>query len=118
MIAFTFIDEAAIGTKRHPKPIGYGDIPVPVGEGIRLLVTMVNKSVGALVKFEGGPFRERHDGGLPISSADILTASGYLRGEGDEYFYSRDEAIAFNTVLDSLGPVTITSGILRVTYYG
>jgi len=118
MIAFTFIDEGSVGTKRHPKPIGYEDVVIPVGEKIRLPVTIVNKSVGAVVKFEGGPFRERHDGGLPVSSASILTASGYLRGDGDEYFYSRDEAMALNTILDELGPVTVISGILRVTYYG
>jgi hypothetical protein len=118
MIGFIFLDEAGVGKKRHPKPVGYGDIPIPVGMSIGLSKLLASKSVAVLVKYEGGPFRERHDGGGPVSNANILSASGYLRGDGDEYFYSRDEAPLLNVILDSAGPVTITSGILRVTYYG
>jgi hypothetical protein len=118
MIAFTFIDSKSLGGSRHPKPILYEDIEVVAGGVTNLTQANVRKSVGALVKFEGGMFRERHDGGLPVSSASILTAVGYLRSDGDEYFYSRDEASLFSTVLDLLGPVTVTEGILRVTYYG
>lgn len=116
MISFAFIDEAGVGKKRHPKPIGYEDIIVT--GVIRLTPAFARRCVGALVKFEGGPFRSRMDGGLPVSSASIITASGYLRGDGDEYFLSRDEAQVFNAVLDLLGPVAVTNGMLRVTYYG
>lgn len=114
MIAFTFIDEAAIGKKRHPKPIGYEDINV---ENVtNLTPSNVRKCVGALVKFEGGPFRERHDGGQPISSVVVVDASGYLRSDGDEYFYSRDEAPLLAVILDIENGAV--NGVLRVTYYG
>lgn len=118
MIAFTFIDSASLGSKRHPKPIAYQDIPVGISGVVNLLQINVRKSVGALVRFEGGPFRERHDGGLPVVSASILTASGYPRFDGDEYFFSREEAILLSVILDTLGPLVATEGILRVTYYG
>lgn len=118
MIAFTFSNESLVGKKRHPIPTGYSDIPVLANETIRLNLTLVNKCVGALVKFEGGPFRSRMDGGLPISAALSVDASGYLRGDGDEYFCSREEALRFNVVLDTLGAFAAVSGILRVTYYG
>jgi hypothetical protein len=116
MIAFTFPNEAGVGTKRHPAPFEYEDIIVT--GVVRLTPEFANKCVGALVKFEGGPFRSRMDGGLPVSAAVITDASGYLRWDGDEYFLSRDEAQSFNVVLDTLGPVIMTPGILRVTYYG
>lgn len=117
MIAFTFIDSKSLGN-RHPKPIAYEDINIPLVGTVVLTQANVRKSVGAAVRFEGGPFRERHDGGLPVCSASILTASGYPRNDGDEYFYSREEALLLVIVLDTLGPLIATSGILRVTYYG
>lgn len=120
MLSFVFLDQS-FGMKRHPKPLTGGvgvNINVPVVGVTNLNTVMVRKSVGVLVKYESGPFREWHDGGLPVSSASILTASGYLRGDGDEYFYSREEALLFSVVLDILGPVTATEGMLRVTYYG
>lgn len=108
MIAFTFLDES-LGRKRHPKPNGYDDLVV---SGVTVLtLAKVRKSVGALINFEGGPFRERHDGGQPVDNV-----SGYLRSGGDEYFYSREEALLFAVVIDTVtGGV---SGTLRVTYYG
>ena len=118
MIAFTFLDTKALGGNRHPKPIAYEDKAVSTSGVTVLTSSNVRKCVGALVRFEGGIFRERHDGGLPISSGSVLTASGYLRSDGDEYFYGREEALLLNVVLDMLGPVTVTEGILRVTYYG
>jgi hypothetical protein len=121
MIAFTFIDSKSLGGNRHPAPLTGGvgvDIPVVSGQVTNLNLAMVRKSVGALVKFESGPFRQRHDGGLPISSASISTASGYLRSDGDEYFYIKEEATVFSVVLDTLGPLVATEGMLRVTYYG
>jgi len=118
MIAFTFIDSTSLGSKRHPKPIAYEDINVPLNRVVNLTQVNVRKSVGALIRFESGPFRERHDGGLPICSASILTASGYPRNDGDEYFFSREEALLLSVVLDTLGPLVATEGMLRVTYYG
>ena len=118
MIAFTFIDSKSLGGSRHPKPIAYEDIAISVNGVINLTPANARKCVGALVKFEGGPFRCRMDGGLPVASASILTASGYQRFDGDEYFMSRDEASLFNVILDILGPLAATEGILRVTYYG
>jgi hypothetical protein len=118
MIVFTFLDSSSVGGKRHPKPIAYDDVPVGLGEVITLTKLNSRKCVGALVRFEGGPFRCRVDGGLPVSSASILTASGYLRSDGDEYFCSREEAQYFNVLLDVNGPLVATEGILRVTYYG
>lgn len=118
MIAFTFIDSKSLGGNRHPKPIVYQDLPVGLTGVVNLLQANIRKSVGALVRFEGGPFRERHDGGLPVCSASILTASGYPRSDGDEYFFSREEGIFLSVVLDTLGPLVATEGILRVTYYG
>ena len=118
MISFTFIDSKALGGSRHPKPISYQDISVIVGRTITLTPSNVRKCVGAVVRFEGGPFRERHDGGLPVASASILTASGYPRNDGDEYFFGREEALLLAVILDTLGPLVATEGILRVTYYG
>ena len=118
MIAFTWIDTTSLGNKRHPKPIAYEDIPVGLSGIVNLTKSNVRKSVGSLVRFESGPFRERHDGGLPVCSASILTASGYPRNDGDEYFFSRDEGMLLSVVLDTLGPLVATEGILRVTYYG
>lgn len=115
MISFTFLDKS-LGSK-HPKPILYEDVSVGVGTTV-LAPANVRKCVGALVRFEGGPFRERHDGGLPVSSASILTASGYARNDGDEYFFGREEALLLAVVLDTLGPMVATAGVLRVTYYG
>jgi len=117
MISFVFLDES-FGKKRHPTPILYEDINVPTTGVSKLTPANVRKCVGALVRYEGGPFRERHDGGLAVSSASILTASGYLRSDGDEYFYGREEALRLTMVLDMLGPLTPTEGMLRVTYYG
>ena len=114
MISFSFVDESAIGKRRHPKPIGYQDIVV--SNVTRLTPSIVRDCVGALVKFEGGPFRQRHDGGLSISNAVAASASGYLRSDGDEYFYSRDESLLFSVVLDTASGAV--SGMLRVTYYG
>jgi len=118
MIAFTFIDSKSLGGNRHPKPIAYEDIVIPLSGIVNLTQENVRKSVGALVRFESGPFRERHDGGLPVCSASILTASGYPRNDGDEYFFGREEALLLSVVLDTLGPLVATEGILRVTYYG
>jgi hypothetical protein len=118
MIAFSFIDESGVGKKRHPKPVAYDDIPVPVGESITLTKMNNRKCVGALVRFEGGPFRVRVDGGSPVSTLSILTASGYLRSDGDEYFCSREESQYLIAILDVNGPLPATEGILRVTYYG
>lgn len=118
MIAFTFIDSKSLGGSRHPQPIAYEDIAVGLTGTVTLTQANVRKSVGALVRFEGGPFRERHDGGLPVCSASILTASGYPRSDGDEYFFGREEAILLVVILDTLGPLVATEGILRVTYYG
>lgn len=117
MLSFVFLDQS-IGTKKHPKPILYQDLPVGVTGTVVLTPSKVRMCVGALVRFEGGPFRERHDGGLPIASASILIASGYPRSDGDEYFFGRDEALLLAVVLDTLGPLVATEGILRVTYYG
>jgi len=111
MITFAFIDGASVGSKRHPKPIGYEDIAVVVGEVVTLSKVLARKCVGALVNFENGPFRVRMDGGFPEDNV-----SGYLRSAGDEYFMSRDEAISLAVVIDATaGGVT---GALRVTYYG
>lgn len=116
MIAFTFEDQS-FGKKKHPKPIAYEDISVPVGGVVVNLTKMnVRKSVGALVNFENGPFRERHDGGLPVINVVSASASGYFRSSGDEYFFSREEAIAFSIILDTANGAT--EGMLRVTYYG
>jgi hypothetical protein len=119
MVSFAFIDSKSLGGGRHPKPIGYQDIPVSIATGVTVMnPSNVRKCVGAVVRFEGGPFRERHDGGLPVASASILTASGYPRNDGDEYFFGREEALLFAVILDTLGPLVATEGILRVTYYG
>lgn len=119
MISFVFLDQS-FGSKKHPKPILYDDLNIPISGVVNLTQANVRKCVGALVRYEGGPFRERHDsdGEAPISSASILTASGYLRSDGDEYFYSREEALLLSVILDMLGPLTPTNGMLRVTYYG
>jgi hypothetical protein len=118
MIAFTFLDQSGVGTKRHPHPIGYEDLPIGLGQSIHLTPKQARKCVGALIRFEGGPFRVRMDGGAPVSTLSILTASGYLRSDGDEYFCSKEEAQAIVTILDVNGPLPATEGILRVTYYG
>lgn len=118
MIAFSFINESALAGKRHPRPIGYEDINVVAGQVTNLSKSITQQCVAALVKFEGGPFRQRQDGGLPVSDASILNASGYFRGDSDEIFLARDEAIMFSIVLDLQGPLVPTNGILRVTYYG
>jgi hypothetical protein len=118
MIAFVFLDQS-FGSKKHPKPIIYEDISVPF-VGVAVLTTAnVRKCVGALIRFESGPFRERHDGtGAPVSNSAIAIASGYLRSDGDEYFYSREEALRLVVILDTLGLLAATEGMLRVTYYG
>lgn len=110
MIAFTFVDTRACGG-RHPKPIGYEDVAVVIGAVSSLLPSNLQDAVGALVNFEGGPFRARHDGGAPVSGT-----SGYLRSGGDEYFFSREEAQRMVVVIDQVAGGV--SGILRVTYYG
>lgn len=109
MIAFSFIDtESCDG--RHPAPIGYEDIIVVVGQVSVLTPSLVGPSVGALVNFEGGPFRVRMDGfGAPVAGT-----SGYLRSSGDEYFCSREEAKRLVVVFET----GATNGNLRVTYYG
>ena len=115
MISFTFADES-MGKRRHPKPIAYEDIVVTVGQVSVLTPSNVRKCVGALVSFENGPFRERHDGGAGVDSATIADASGYLRSSGDEYFFSREEALRLSVILaTSMGAA---DGVLRVTYYG
>jgi hypothetical protein len=120
MIAFTFIDSKSLGGNRHPVPIGYEDIAVPAtGVVVTLTQENVRKCVGALVNFENGPFRERHDGlsgGVPVINAVSASASGYFRSSGDEYFYGRGEALAFMVILDTTNGAT--EGMLRVTYYG
>lgn len=118
MIAFSFVNEAGVGKKRHPQPQGYEDLAIGLGQNVRLTPALSRKCVGALVRFEGGPFRVRMDGGLPISNASILLASGYLRSDGDEYFCSREESQSLLVILDVNGPLPATEGILRVTYYG
>ena len=115
MISFVFLDES-IGKKRHPKPINYEDIIVTLGEVARLTPSKTVKCVGALVNFENGPFRVRHDGGAVVDNVTVTSASGYLRSSGDEYFFSREEALRLNVILaPSIGAV---DGVLRVTYYG
>lgn len=118
MISFAFIDESGVGKKRHPQPIGYEDLSIPIGEVLHLTPMLSRKCVGALIAFEGGPFRVRMDGGLPVSNASMLLASGYPRDDGDEYFCSREEAQYIVFILDVNGPLPATEGILRVTYYG
>ena len=116
MISFVFLDKS-MGEKRHPAPIAYEDIEVVSGQVAVLTPANVRKCVGALVNFENGPFRVRHDGtGAPVDSATISDASGYIRSSGDEYFYSREEALRVVAILAvSLGAA---DGMLRVTYYG
>lgn len=109
MIAFIFADES-LG-KKHPKPIAYEDIAVVVGVVSVLAPANVRKCVGALINFENGPFRVRMDGGLPVDGV-----SGYLRSAGDEYFFSREEALRLSVVIDTIAGGV--SGSLRVTYYG
>ena len=116
MIAFTFIDSKSLGSSRHPKPIAYEDINIPIGDTINLTPSNVRKCVGALVNFENGPFRVRMDGGNPVDSATLGTASGYLRSSGDEYFCSREEAQTFVAILSPVNGAV--DGALRVTYYG
>jgi len=116
MIAFTFEDQS-FGKKKHPVPIAYEDIIVPAtGVVVNLTQENMQKSVGALVNFENGPFRERHDGGVPVINAASALASGYLRSSGDEYFFSRAEGKVFAVILDTTNGAT--EGMLRVTYYG
>lgn len=108
MIAFSYIDtESCDG--RHPAPTGYEDITVVAGQVTILTKNLVNGCVGALVNFENGPFRARHDGGAPVAGT-----SGYLRSSGDEYFFAREEALRLAVVFETGG----ISGNLRVTYYG
>jgi len=115
MISFVFLDQS-FGSKKHPKPIAYEDVVLVAGQVSVLTPSNVRKCVGALVSFENGPFRERHDGGAAVDSATIANASGYLRSSGDEYFFSREEALRLSVILaTSLGAA---DGILRVTYYG
>jgi hypothetical protein len=114
MISFVFLDEA-IGKKRHPKPIAYEDITVGLVGVSSLTPGNVRKCVGALVNFENGPFRTRHDGGLPIDNVLIASASGYLRSSGDEYFFSREEALRLVIILSVANGAA--DGMLRVTYY-
>jgi hypothetical protein len=115
MISFVFLDQS-LGSKKHPKPIAYEDIVLVAGQVSALTPSSVRRCVGALVSFESGPFRTRHDGGAAVDSATIANASGYLRSSGDEYFYSREEAFKFSAILaTSAGAV---DGVLRVTYYG
>lgn len=115
MISFIFADES-MGSKRHPIPIAYDDISLVVGRVSNLTPSKVRKCVGALVNFESGPFRTRHDGGVPIDNALIATASGYLRAAGDEYFFGREEALKLSVILSVASGAV--DGMLRVTYYG
>lgn len=111
MISFTYINDEMMGGK-HPIPIDYEDIIVlSNGEVVTLTKAKVAACVCALVKWEGGPFRVRMDGGQPISGV-----SGYLRSDGDEYFHSREEAIRLVIIIDTV--VGGINGSLRVTYYG
>jgi len=116
MIAFTFIDSKSLGGNRHPRPIGYEDIVGSLTQPVTLSNILARKCVGALVNFENGPFRVRMDGGEPVDSATLGTASGYLRSSGDEYFCSREEALAFVAILSPVNGAA--DGALRVTYYG
>lgn len=117
MISFVFLDQS-FGLKRHPMPIGYQDIPVVVASlGVSVpLASLVRKCVGALISYENGPFRERHDGGAPVDGVTSALSSGYLRSSGDEYFYSRSEMEKLAVILSVNN--SATDGILRVTYYG
>ena len=110
MISFVFLD-SSMGMKKHPVPIGYEDLIVAVVGVTNLTQAKARKCVGALVNFEGGPFRVRMDGGLPVDGV-----SGYLRSAGDEYFCSREEALRLAVVINATAGGV--SGILRVTYYG
>jgi hypothetical protein len=114
MISFVFADRS-LGDK-HPEPIGYEDIVLGLTGVSNLTKSLVKKCVGALVSFENGPFRERHDGGLPIDNAVSVNASGYFRSSGDEYFFSREEALRLSVILSTANAAT--DGTLRVTYYG
>ena len=113
MIAFSFVNEADTGNKRHPIPQAYEDITVVIAESAVFTAALKNKCVAALVKWEGGPFRVRMDGGNPVG---LGTVSGYLRQDGDEYFCSRAEAQKLVTVIDQVAGGT--TGFMRVTYYG
>ena len=116
MIAFTFLDDKSI-KGRHPEAKLYEDIGlIVVGTPAVLTPKNARKCVGALVKWEGTNFRVRMDGGQPVGSGTILTASGYLRQDGDEYFCSRDEAMKLVCVIDEISGGV--SGFMRVTYYG
>jgi hypothetical protein len=116
MIAFTFVDTKSCSGGRHPKPIGYEDVVGSLTESVTLNKVLARKCVGALVNFENGPFRVRMDGGNPVDSATLGTASGYLRSSGDEYFCSREEAQTFVAILSPVNGAV--DGALRVTYYG
>jgi hypothetical protein len=115
MISFTFLDES-IGKKKHPIPFAYEDISVSLVGVTVLTKSNVRKCVGALINFENGPFRTRHDGGLPVDNVLIASASGYLRSSGDEYFFSREEALRLVIILSPVSGAV--DGMLRVTYYG
>ena len=110
MLAFTFEDQS-FGKKRHPKPIAYEDVVVGLVGVTVLTKSNAQKCVGALVNFENGPFRARWDGGAPVNGT-----SGYLRSAGDEYFFSREEALRLVVIIDTIAGGV--SGTLRVTYYG
>lgn len=116
MIAFTFADES-IGKKKHPAPIAYEDISVSLVGVTTLTKSNIRKCVGALINFENGPFRTRHDGlGAPVDGATAALSSGYLRSSGDEYFFSREEALRLVVILSVINGAA--DGMLRVTYYG
>ena len=67
MIAFAFLDKS-FGDKRHPKVIAYEDVVVPLVGVAVLTPSNTRKCVAALVNFESGPFRTRHDGtGAPVT---------------------------------------------------
>jgi hypothetical protein len=110
MISFSFSDTKSCDG-RHPAPQAYEDITVTIGPVSILTPSLVGQCVGALVNFENGPFRVRMDGGNPVNGT-----SGYLRSGGDEYFFSREEALRLVVIIDqAAGGV---NGSLRVTYYG
>lgn len=111
MISFSFTDEESVGKKRFPIPFEYDDISITVGGIGKFILSKSGKSVVILVRFEGGPFRFRMDGGLPVDGL-----SGYLVSDGDQYFFSREEALRFSCVIDTTSGGV--SGFLRTTYYG
>ena len=113
MIGFTYIDENSMGGK-HPTPLDYEDVIVlPNGTVSILTPAKVAACVCALVKWEVSIFKVRWDGkGLPVAGS-----SGMTRNSGDEYFCSKEEAAQLVCIIDTT-LAGLTTGFMRVTYYG